>query len=181
MAGSSVRLRRPRHTDVAERLVLGNPPDILHMFGEDPATARPLTEAAARRWVDRLAEHSRAWVIEHDGRLLGEIRLDALDEHDRRARLAIGLYDPAKLGRGIGREAIGLLLRHAFDSLRLHRVGLRVLAFNTRAIRCYLACGFIEEGREREAACVAGTWHDDVLMGILRRDFLRQAAEDRRR
>ena len=49
----------------------------------------------------------------------------------------------------------------------LHRIDLRVLAYNTRATRCYLRAGFVEEGREREAALVDGTWHDDVIMGIL--------------
>jgi RimJ/RimL family protein N-acetyltransferase len=29
---------------------------------------------------------------------------------------------------------------------------LRVVAYNTRAIRCYLACGFVVEGRMRKSA-----------------------------
>ena len=72
--------------------------------------------------------------------------------HDQRARLAVGLYDPAKLGQGTGRQAIRLVLDHAFGGLRLHRVGLRVISYNVRAIRAYRACGFTEEGREREAS-----------------------------
>ena len=27
--------------------------------------------------------------------------------------------------------------------------------------------GFVEEGREREAAYVGGAWHDDLIMGVL--------------
>jgi RimJ/RimL family protein N-acetyltransferase len=63
------------------------------------------------------------------------------------------------------------VLEYAFGELGLHRIGLRVVAYNVRAIRCYSACGFIEEGREREAAHVAGEWHDDVIMGLLSREF----------
>jgi len=55
--------------------------------------------------------------------------------------------------------------------MSLHRVSLRVLAYNVRAIRCYSACGFVEEGREREAAFVGGEWHDDVMMGLLAHEF----------
>jgi [ribosomal protein S5]-alanine N-acetyltransferase len=171
LSGHCVTLRAPKPEDTADRLILGQSPEIVRMFGGDPGAIRPLTEAAAKMWVDRLAEHPCAWMVEHEGRMLGEIRLDAVDNHDRRAQLAVGLYDPAKLGMGLGREAIRLALKHAFDNLGLHRIGVRVLAYNIRAIRCYSACGFIEEGREREAALVAGEWHDDIIMGLLSRDF----------
>lgn len=60
-----------------------------------------------------------------------------------------------------------LALAHAFDTLGVHRISVRVLAYNTRAIRAYEKCGFMEEGRERESAWVDGAWHDDVMMGIL--------------
>jgi RimJ/RimL family protein N-acetyltransferase len=59
--------------------------------------------------------------------------------------------------------------------LRLHRIGIRVLAYNTRAIRAYEKCGFTIEGREREAAFVNGVWHDDMMMGLLETDFPAQA------
>ncbi len=109
--------------------------------------------------------------MEHDGRLLGEVWLDGVDTHDARARLAVESYDPTRLGMGLGREVVRLVLRYAFGTLGLYRVSLRVLAYNERAIRCYLACGFVVEGREREAALVGGERHDDVMMGVLAREF----------
>jgi len=149
LTGPAVILRAPRREDVAERLAPGRSPEIVHMFGGDPAGIRPLTVEEARAWVDRLIDHPRAWAVEHDGRLLGEVRLDSIDMRDRRARLATGLLDPAKLGYGLGRQAIRLVLDHAFGVIGLHRVDLRVVAYNVRAICCYRACGFVEEGRER--------------------------------
>lgn len=85
--------------------------------------------------------------------------------------MAIAIYDPQQLGKGSGSEAIRLLLRHAFTELNLHRIGVRVLAYNERAIRAYQTCGFIDEGRERETAFVDGVWHDGLMMGILSREF----------
>lgn len=164
-------LRLPRPDDVAGRLALGNDPDIMRMFGADATDWPPLTEARAARWIEGVAAHAHAWIVGHEGRFLGEVRLDGLDPQDARARLAVGLYDPAKLGMGLGRETVRLVLAYAFGALGLHRVSLRVVAYNTRAIRCYLACGFVEEGREREAALVGGERHDDIMMGILSREF----------
>jgi [ribosomal protein S5]-alanine N-acetyltransferase len=172
LSGKSVTLRAPKPDDVADRLALGRAPEVVRMFGGDPNAVPTLTEEAAKRWVDGLAAHPHAWAVEHEGRLLGEIRLDDLDQHDRRARLAVGLYDPAKLGIGLGREAIRLVLKHAFGKLGLHRISLRVVDYNIRAIRCYRACGFVEEGRESEAASVADERHDDVIMGLLAREFV---------
>ena len=62
-------------------------------------------------------------------------------------------------------------MRHAFDDLGLRRVDLRVLAYNERAIRCYLSCGFVEEGRERESALVDGERYDDLIMGVLAHEY----------
>ncbi len=121
--------------------------------------------------VERNLAHPLSWAVEVDGELLGEARLDGLNLHDRRARLATGLYDVAQLGQGLGREVIGLVLSHAFVTLALHRIDLRVIAFNERAIRCYRACGFIEEGRERESARLGEHWYDDIIMGLLAQDY----------
>jgi RimJ/RimL family protein N-acetyltransferase len=89
------------------------------------------------------------------------------------AALAIGIDDASKLGQGLGREAISLVLGHAFGPMGLHRISVRVLAYNTRAISAYEKCGFVREGIEREAACVGGVWFDDVIMGVLAHEFRR--------
>lgn len=171
LAGARVRLRPFRRSDVDERLALGQSPEIVRSFGGDPEGLSAYGEAQARAWVERNLAHPLCWAVEVNSRLLGEARLDGLDLHDRRARLAIGLYDVSQLGKGLGREGIGLILSHAFGTLGLHRIDLRVLACNERAIRCYRACGFVEEGRERESARVGEAWQDDIIMGVLAREY----------
>lgn len=171
IAGARVRLRPFRESDFAGRLALGRSAEIVRSFGGDPQLLPPLEEDEARAWVARNLAHPLCWAIEVEGKLLGEVRLDGLDRQDRRARLAIGLYDVSQLGKGLGREAIRLVLAYAFGALKLHRVDLRVLAYNERAIRCYRACGFVEEGRERESARVGDAWYDDMIMGVLAREF----------
>ena len=169
-AMGTIRLREAREEDVEALMALSDSPEIRRMYGGDPALVLRWTRERAEAWRDRLRAHPCAWVIEADGAPVGEARLDGIDAADRRARLAIGLLADEHLGRGTGRAAVGLVLDHAFGPLDLHRVDLRVLAFNRRAIRCYLACGFVHEGTEREAALVAGERHDDWIMGILRRE-----------
>lgn len=170
----SLKLSAPCGTDADARVALGTDPEIAEMFGIGRDNLRPLTKEDAARWVKSLSEHPYAWAIENQGSLIGEIRLDRVDLQDRRASMAIGIYDKASLGRGLGSQAIRLVLEHAFLTMRLHRIGIRVLAYNKRAIRAYEKCGFIVEGCEREAALVNGTWHDDIMMGLLEHEFLSQ-------
>ncbi|MBV9170827.1 MAG: GNAT family N-acetyltransferase, partial [Chloroflexi bacterium] len=101
----------------------------------------------------------------------GVVRLHSVAERDKRARLAIGLLHPDLLGRGTGTIAIRILLRHPFDTLQLHRVDLRVLSFNVRALRCSEKCGVVREGVERESAFFDGAWVDDVVMSILEHEY----------
>jgi hypothetical protein len=70
------------------------------------------------------------------------------------------------LDRGLGTEALRLALGFAFAT-GLHRVSVRVLASNARAISCNRKCGFVEDGRELEAVSVEGGWQDDLIMGLL--------------
>lgn len=172
--GPRLRLRAATTRDAVARLSLGHSPDIVRMFGVSHADHKPMTMDAAEGWALGLSRDPNAWVIEVSGRMIGEIKLHSINIQDSRASMAIAIYDPLQLGKGYGSEAIRLLLHHTFTQLHLHRVGIRVLAYNERAIRAYRKCGFVVEGRERETAFVDGAWYDDLMMGLLSHEFLAQ-------
>ncbi|KIN65042.1 GCN5-related N-acetyltransferase [Sulfitobacter noctilucicola] len=171
-----VRLRAPKAEDIAARFKLGNTAEIHHMFGADPAKVQPITKAQATSWFHAQEAEPLAWVIDYRKRLAGALRLHSLDHHDRRASLAVGILNPKLLGKGIGTRAIHLIVAHAFDALKLHRLTLRVVDYNDRAIAAYKKVGFVIEGREREAARVGDAWHDDVIMGLLASDYAKGQA-----
>lgn len=164
-------MRRPVEADVADRLALGRDPEIYRMFGADVRHLAPFTRENAIAWHDSIAEHPAAWVIAAEGRAIGEIMINNPVDADRRAGLAIGILDPARLGQGLGTEAVSAVVQFCFETLGLHRLSIRVLAFNERAIRSYEKVGFVQEGRERESARIGDGYADDVLMGLLARDF----------
>ncbi|WFU06269.1 GNAT family protein (plasmid) [Rhizobium sp. CB3171] len=171
LKGANVQLRPASLKDAEARLALGTDVDIAEMFGVSRTDAKPMTIDAAHKWAQAQTENGHAWIIETDGRLIGEIKLHSFHVQDRRASMAVAIYDPAQLGKGFGTEAIRLLIQYAFTELKLHRIGIRVLAYNARAIRAYEKCGFVVEGRERETAFVNGVWHDDLMMGLLATEY----------
>lgn len=85
--------------------------------------------------------------------------------------LGITIGDKEYWGKGYGREAIGLLLDYGFRLHNLRRIWLNTLSNNERAIRCYLRCGFIEEGRLRQHVWSNGDYVDEVSMGLLRDEW----------
>lgn len=179
-------LRQPVSADIAARVQIPRDPEEDLMYG-GPGTAKPFTSQEAEAWfasfIRQDVAHERRFVVaalcwpngdvvlSPDGRCIGTIRLHQLVEADRRARLAVGLFDRRFWSHGHGSEAIRLLLGYGFGTMRLHRIDLRVLAYNVRAIRAYEKCGFVREGVERKSALVNGVWHDDIIMSVLDHEF----------
>lgn len=150
LKGDNTILRKPLIQDIDDRLACGNTIEIIRMFGGDTRNVPEFTKEEATRWYERVKSHPLAWVIEFKGKCIGSARL-TVNAQDKRARYAIGIYDASKLGTGLGTEVTRLVLEYAFSVLKLHRVDLRTLQFNTRAIACFNKCGFVIEGTEREA------------------------------
>jgi RimJ/RimL family protein N-acetyltransferase len=89
--------------------------------------------------------HPRA--ILNSGEHVGNVVLDQIDHTAGTARLSIYIGPSSERHRGLGRRAIGLVLREAFDSLHLRKVWLTVAADNEPAVRCYVASGFSVDER----------------------------------
>ncbi len=169
-----VLLRPPRESDKQDRIAFGREAEYRRMVGLDPLAGTPLTMPEVERWFAGISQEQYGWIIESEGRGIGQAKLHSLDTANRRARYAIGIFSQAYWNRGLGTEATNLILEYAFENLHLHRVDLRVLAFNHRAIACYEKCGFVREGIEREGAWIEGEWQSDVMMSILEQEYRRQ-------
>ncbi|WP_354640727.1 GNAT family N-acetyltransferase [Kitasatospora camelliae] len=100
------------------------------------------------------------------GEFLGDLALNELDRNNESADVRIALL-PGRPGKGLGVEALRLLLHYAFEEIRLHRVQLDVFAFNDRAVRAYEKAGFRHEGRSRQAHHWEGERHDVLWMAAL--------------
>src|SRR3989338_4003326 len=119
----------------------------------------------------RRADHAQ-WGIVVDDVLIGTVGLDRIDSEHRRAVYGIFIGNPRYWGQGLGTEAGRLAVGWAFRKLRLHRIELRVFAYNIRGIKSYQKIGFHPEGRLRDYIYRDGVYHDEIMMGILRKEFL---------
>ena len=115
--------------------------------------------------------------IRDTDRLIGTCALSQLDSDNGSALYHITIGEKDFWGQGYGTDATRLMLDHAFGTLNLHRIGLSVFSFNERAIRSYRSCGFLIEGRAREAIWRDGRWWDEVSMSILQSDWAAMRSE----
>ena len=171
--GKLVRLVAPSERDAP---VLARwTEDASYLRSVDSDYARPLSpeEAAQRLGPDnadpnKVEFHLRTLV---DDRLIGFVALHSIEWNNGAGLLAIGIGEAEYRGKGYGTDALRLILRFAFHELNLFRVGLDVIATNTRAIRTYEKLGFQHEGRMRGAVLRDGRRDDRIFMGILRDEW----------
>ena len=58
-------------------------------------------------------------------------------------------------------------MKYAFLEQNLHRVGLTVYEYNSKAQALYERLGFVVEGRKRQAVYHDGHYYDHISMGML--------------
>jgi len=109
--------------------------------------------------------------VSNEGSLIGFISLHSIEWNNRSASLAVGIGESDYRERGLGSEAIQLILNYAFNELNLNRVNLDVIGNNDSAISCYTRNGFVIEGSAREAVLRDGDKYDKIYMGILKREW----------
>lgn len=168
--GDKLLLRKPVESDVIDYFNVEVNEELDRMYGGDTRDLPPKTMEDAQKFVNAIKNNKLEWCVEFEGRFVGQARL-TVNKLDNRARYAVGLFVPSVWNKGLGTEITQIVLRYAFDELKLHRVDLRVLQYNKRAIKCYEKCGFIQEGVEREGALIEGKYETDVFMSILDREY----------
>ena len=111
------------------------------------APFRPVARADHDAWFEAIRERDDVRIfgirkVETD-ELIGSCQLHSI-EPGRTAELQIRIGERHEQGRGYGREAVELLLRHAFGPLGLEQVTLHVFESNAPARAVYRRTGFRE-------------------------------------
>jgi RimJ/RimL family protein N-acetyltransferase len=105
------------------------------------------------------------------GQLIGIVSLTQIDHLNQCAEFSIMIGEKTYWGKGFGRQATDMCLKHAFEELNLYRVYLSVRSDNETALAMYLKSGFVEEGTFRKSVFKNGERIDMKIMSILKEEF----------
>ena len=155
----AVVLRSLRHGDEADLLRIHRTPEVMRWW-DAPAEGFPWDESESTRLT-----------VEADGTIVGLIQFwEETEPKYRHATIDVFL-DPVVHGRGIGTEAVRLVMHHLIEDGGHHRITIDPAVGNTAAIRAYQKAGFTEVGVMRcaERDADGKGWHDSLLMEFVTR------------
>ncbi|MEU0603925.1 GNAT family protein [Streptomyces sp. NPDC006393] len=148
--------------------------DVVNSSRAESGPWRPITPGAKdpRLVVDDKEQgHVPFSVVELDrGTLVGTATLWGIDQHNRSAHIGLGLL-PSCRGKGYGSDVVAVLCHYGFVVRGLHRLQIETLADNAAMLRAAERNGFVREGVLRSSAWVMGEFLDEVLLGLLGRDW----------
>ncbi len=101
-----------------------------------------------------------------EGRFAGEINLSAIQRGPFQSAYVGYWIDEAEAGRGYTPEALVVLIRFAFDDLRLHRVQIAIIPRNTASRRVVEKVKLRDEGVAERYLEIDGVWEDHVRYAI---------------
>ncbi|MCX6067479.1 MAG: GNAT family protein [Chloroflexi bacterium] len=172
--GERIRLRGVEKEDLPHFVEWMNDPEVI----EGLLAFWPISSADEQRWFEHLPDREpverplsidvragEAW--QH----IGSCGYQHIEWKAREGEIGISIGVKALWNQGYGTEAVKLLLKQGFETLNLNRIYLRVNATNLRAIRSYEKCGFVLEGRLRQALYQYGSFQDLLIMSVLRSEW----------
>lgn len=114
-----------------------------------------------------------------DDRLIGKAVIEWIDWTNGNGFIRLGIGEAESRRKGLGSQALSLLLRYAFSELNLYRVTAVVPEYNEDAIKLFKKFGFVEEIRRRKAMHRDGEICDLLAFGLLNSEWQNQVNSTR--
>ena len=145
--------------------------EIRYMTGTPRAYSIEEIEAHIERITQDDSREDFAICLNDSKEMIGEMSLLDIDEVNHSAGFRISMVTTDHVGKGLGTEAMNLMVHYVFEGLNLNRLQLEVFSHNKRGIRAYEKVGFIKEGVLRQALFYNNQYSDEIIMSIIKDDY----------
>ncbi|MDP4177962.1 MAG: GNAT family protein [Bacillota bacterium] len=147
--------------------------DFLRKYDYIPAV--PYSKKSLKDYIDYFESTNERYIFairdKDNNNIIGVTGFDEIVWSSNTAVFFIGIGDKNYIGKGLGKEALSLMLDFGFNELNFHRIQLNVISYNIPAIKLYESIGFIKEGVLREAVYRDFKWYDLYCYGILQKEW----------
>lgn len=165
--GRQIYLRPITADDTGMTVRWRNKPAVVQNF----IYRRPVTQKDHEEWLANKVfkgfVHQFIICRNEDGAPLGSVYLQNFEEEHKRAESGIYLGEEQTYRKGIGTEAVCLIVDYAFGTLGLHKLSARVLAYNTASRRLHEKAGYAQEAYLKEELFLDGKYEDLILFGVI--------------
>ncbi|HEX7576796.1 MAG TPA: GNAT family N-acetyltransferase [Verrucomicrobiae bacterium] len=137
-------------------------------------TPKAKTPAAFANYLKKFetGPHHGFLVIHRDtGDIVGVINLNEIIRGNFQSAFVGYFAFQPYAGRGLMREGLRLVLKYAFQKIKLHRVEANIQPNNRPSLALATSCGFVREGLSRRLAKICGRWKDHERWAILAGNF----------
>src|SRR5262245_5524400 len=138
-----------------------------------PAQALMFLRYDAVSWQDGTRYDFAIFNTSH-GELLGSIGFSKMDRQHKLANIGYWVRT-SRFNQGVGRQAIMLAARYAFERLGINRIEFVIPIGNLPSLHVAKAAGARQESILRQRILLKGTFHDAVLLSLLRSDLVSMA------
>lgn len=108
----------------------------------------------------------------NEDKAIGCTFLKDIDLAGNTAEFGVFIGDETALGKGYGRDAVNQMKRLAFEVIGLNKLTLRVLGYNTIALRTYKNAGFIEVERIVDESELDKPKREIIIMEISNKRYM---------
>ena len=162
--GNKVFLRALEPEDLDFLYQLENNPEVWEISG----TTTPYSKHVLKQYLDNA--HRDIYDVKQlrlcictDKAVVGLIDLFDFDPQHHRAGMGIIVLNEGERNRGIGSEAINLLMDYAFATLGLKQIFANVMEDNKASIHVFEKMGFVEVGLKKDWIFSDGTYKNEIL------------------
>ncbi len=112
--------------------------------------------------------------LKENNKYIGNARLGNIDWVNKCSTYGRLIGDKKYKGKGLGSEALILLLRYGFQTLGLNRIASSALATNKISIKSNLKIGMVKEGILKEASFKNGKFVDRIQLSMIAKNFFKR-------
>jgi ribosomal-protein-serine acetyltransferase len=107
-----------------------------------------------------------------DNKYIGNMGLHDINKNNNSAMIGYWLAKDAQ-GKGIMTDCVRALTDYGFNELGLNRIYIYCAFENKKSRAIPERLGYTQEGILQDGTCLYGTYHDEVIYGIVKRNWIK--------
>lgn len=174
LKGKQIFLRALEPEDLEFVHAIENDENIWHLSN----TQTPYSKFLIKQYLEAAhkdvfeAKQLRLVISNYENQALGMIDLFDFDFINKRSGIGILVRNENDRGKGIGSEALQLLIKYSFTHLQLHQLYCNISEDNEVSLKLFKKQGFKNIGLKKDWTFSQNVFHNEYLLQLINSDVL---------